>query len=333
LALTTAPPEQQGSPPALRAQGRGRWADPFFRVFIVASGMSVLLILALMIIRTTADAWPIFQHEGLRFFIGTEWRAGFSRSEVTGEYGAFPFIYGTLLTSAIAIVIALPLALGIALYITQLAPKRLKNPLSYTVEILAAVPSIIYGLWGLLFFLPTVLRPTMNFLHSTFGGWLFLFEGPVFGVSYFAAGVVLAIMILPIITAITREVLTVASVDEQHAAYALGATRWEVIRKVLLPLGFAGIVGATMLGLGRALGETIAAAMLVGGSQRMGFSLLFAGDTMAAHIANTFQDAAPETVDALIAIGVGLFVITVIVNILARVLVWRLGRVAGDAAL
>jgi phosphate transport system permease protein len=317
----------------LRVKGRGRFADPAFRVFVTASGMSVLLVLALMIGRTTADAWPILRAEGLfGFLFGTEWRAGFSRREITGTYGAWPFIYGTLVTSAIAITLALPLAIAVAFYVTQLAPRRLKNTLSYTVEVLAAVPSVIYGLWGLLFFLPTVLRPVMSFLHDTFGGTVFLFEGPVFGVSYFATGVVLAIMILPIITAITREVIAVAPADEQHAAYALGATRWEVMRQVVLPRSVPGIIGGSMLGLGRALGETIAAAMLVGGSQRFGYSLLFAGDTMAGHIANTFQDAAPETRLALLAIGVALFLVTTVVNVAARLLVWRVGRITGDAA-
>ncbi|HVM00550.1 MAG TPA: phosphate ABC transporter permease subunit PstC [Egibacteraceae bacterium] len=316
---------------SLRVHDRGRLADPLFKGAVTACGASVLVILGLMIARTTSDAWPIFRSEGLGFFLGTQWSAGFSRTAITGEYGAFPFIYGTLVTAAIAITIALPLAVAVALYITQLAPRRLRNPLSYAVEILAAVPSVVYGLWGLLFFLPVVLRPVMNVLADRLGGF-FLFEGPVFGVSYFAAGVVLAIMILPIITAITREVVAVNPTDAQHAAYGLGATRWEVIRRVVLPGSFSGVVGATMLGLGRALGETIAAAMLVGGSQRFGSSLLFAGDTMAAHIANTFQDASPETVLALLAMGVALFLVTTVVNVAARVLVWRIGRVTGDAA-
>lgn len=318
-------------PRSLRVRDRGRFADPLFRVAVTASGVSVLAILGLMIAKTSTDAAPIFRSEGLNFFFGRQWSAGFSRVEITGDYGALPFIYGTLVTAAIAIAIALPLAVAVALYVTQLAPTRLRKPLAYAVEILAAVPSVVYGLWGLLFFLPVVLRPVMNALANTLG-WFFLFEGPVFGVSYLAAGVVLAIMILPIITAITREVIAVNPTEAQHAAYGLGATRWEVIRRVILPGSVSGIIGATMLGLGRALGETIAAAMLVGGSQRMGSSLLFAGDTMAAHIANTFQDASPETVLALLAIGVALFVVTTVVNVAARLLVWRIGRVAGDAA-
>jgi phosphate transport system permease protein len=322
----------QHPPPSLRGSGPGRYADPAFRWLVTASALSVLVVLALMMVRTTRDAWPIFAHEGfLGFLFGTEWRAGFSRSEITGTYGAWPFVYGTLVTSAIALALALPLAIAVALYITQLAPRRLRNPLSYTVEILAAIPSVIYGLWGLWFFLPVVIRPALVRLHAWFG-WFPLLEGPVFGVSYLAAGIVLGIMILPIITAITREVLAVHAPEAQQAAYALGATRWEVMRRVILPASVPGIVGGSMLGLGRALGETIAVLMLVGGSQRWGRSLLFAGDTMAAHIAATFQDAAPETILGLMAIGVALFIVTLTINVAARLLVWRVaGKLTGDA--
>lgn len=317
----------------LRGSRRGRLADPLFKALVTSVGVLVLALLAFMIIRTTVDSWPIFQSEGLGFFTGTEWDAGETRDlpNVHGTYGAWPFMYGTLVTAAIALLIALPVAIAVALYLTQLAPRRLRNPLSYSVETLAAVPSIVYGLWGLLFFLPVVLRPVMDRLAGWFGDF-FLFEGPVFGLSYFAAGVVLAIMILPIMTAIIREVFAAAPAGELHAAYGLGATRWEVIRRVLLPRSYSGIVGGAMLGLGRAIGETVAVAMLVGGSQRMGYSLFFAGDTMAAHIFNTFKDALPETVLGLMAIGVALFVFTFVINVLARLLVWRVGRHAGDAS-
>jgi phosphate transport system permease protein len=317
----------------LRGPARGRWADPLFRAGVTTAGVLVLILLAFMITRTTADSWPIFAKEGLGFFTGTQWRAGQTRDlpEVHGTYGALPFLYGTLVTSAIALVLALPIALAVALYLTQLAPRRLRNALSYTVETLAAVPSIVYGLWGLLFLLPVAIRPVMQWLTTAFGD-VFLFEGPVFGLSYFAAGVVLAVMILPIMTAIIREVFAAAPTAEMQAGYGLGATQWEVIRKVLIPRSYSGIVGGSMLGLGRAIGETVAVAMLVGSSQRMGYSLFFSGDTMAAHIFNTFQDAVPETVLGLMAIGVALFAFTFVINVLARLLVWRVGRLTGDAA-
>lgn len=322
---------------ALNGTGRRRFGDPLFKGMALTAGISVLVILGLMIAITTRDALPVFEYQGFfRFLFSDEWRAGFSRREFTGEYGAWAFIYGTIVTSTIAIFIALPLAISVALYLTRVAPKRLRGPLSYTVEMLAAVPSVVYGLWGLLFFAPIFIRPVMEFLHSALS-WIPLlgrfFEGPIYTTSYFTAGVVLAIMILPIITAVTREVMLQVPKDQIDAAYSVGATDWEVMRKVIVRTAFPGIVGATMLGLGRALGETMAVAMLVGGSQRWGMSLFFGGDGLPAHIANTFQDASPETVAALIGIGVVLFIITIIVNVAARALVWRIGRTAGDAAL
>jgi phosphate transport system permease protein len=324
-------------PPDLRAKGWRRLVDPAFKWSVWVAGISVLVILAFMIGTTTRDAMPVFQYQGVwEFFTSDEWRAGFSRTEFTGEYGAWSFIYGTLVVSSIAVAMALPLALAVSLYINRLAPRRLKRPLAYTVELLAAIPSVVYGLFGLLVFGPTVVRPVMELLNSLLAGAPLIgvfFQGPVFTTSYFTAGAVLAIMILPIITAITREVMAQVPEDQMHAAYGMGATDWEVMRKVIIRTSFPGIVGGTMLGLGRALGETIAVAMLVGGSQRWGLSLFFGGDALAGHIANTFQDASPETITALIAIGVVLFIITVIVNVIARLLVWRIGRVAGDAAL
>ncbi len=335
MTTTTTPPDLD--PPRLTASGWQRFADPLFRWLAISAGMSVLVVLGLMIGMTTRDALPVFDYQGFfSFLFSDEWRAGPSRSGFTGEYGAWSFIYGTIVTSAIAVSIALPLAIAVSLYITRVAPKRLRSTLSYTVEMLAAIPSVVYGLWGLLFFAPVFLRPAMEYLESglslipVFGR---LFEGPIYTTSYFTAGVVLAIMILPIITAVTREVMAQVPRDQIDAAYGMGATDWEVMRRIIIRSSFPGIVGATMLGLGRALGETMAVAMLVGGSQRWAMSLFFGGDGLAAHIANTFQDASPETITALIGIGVVLFILTVVVNVGARLLVWRIGRVAGDAAL
>ncbi|MDV6013005.1 phosphate ABC transporter permease subunit PstC [Haloechinothrix sp. LS1_15] len=320
-----------GATPTLR--GRRRLADPVFRWFVTIAATTVLIVLALMVVTTVHDAWPVLASEGFfGFLLGDVWDAGYARHEITGTYGAWPFIYGTLVTAMIAIVIALPLAIAVALYITQLAPRRIRNPLSYTVEMLAAVPSVIFGMWGMFWFLPVVLRPYVLEPLERWFGWFPLFEGPMLGPSYLGAGIVLAIMILPIMTAVIREVFAVNPTDAQHAAYALGATRLEVIGNVVLPSSFSGIVGGTMLGLGRAVGETIAVLMLVGSSQQWDVSLLFAGDTMAAHIAATFQDASPEAVRGLMAIGVALFVVTMSINVGARLLVWRLGRVTGDSA-
>lgn len=326
----------QDPPPGLRTRRRRRVADPAFRWFVTITGTSVFIILAAMVVRTTTEAWPIFQHQGFfGFLTGDRWVSGGSRSDdpadFTGVYGAWPFIYGTMVTALIAIVLALPLALCIAFYINQLAPRRLRKPLSYTVEMLAAVPSIVFGMWGLFWLVPNVLRPFFTWLESWAGGF-FLFEGPVFGPGYLAAGIVLAIMILPIMTAIIREVIAVQPLEQQMAGYALGSTRWEVITKVVLPSSFSGIVAATMLGLGRALGETIAVLMLIGGSQSWGASLFGTGSSMASHIAATFGESSPETRTGLMAIGVALFLVTMIINVLARVVVWRLGQFTGDAA-
>jgi phosphate transport system permease protein len=328
--VTPGSPRRGGS--QLTSSGMARYSDRIFGALLLLAAASVLLILGAMVLRTTIDAMPVFRYQGFFSFVfGTEWQAGFSRSEFTGTYGAVPFIFGTLFVAAIAVVLALPLAIAVSLFITHYAPARLRTGLSYFVEVLAAVPSIVFGLWGLLWFVPNYVQPLSNWINRTLGSVIPFFGGSVPNVNYFHAGVVLGIMILPIITAITREVIATAPIEEQDAGYGLGATKWEVLRKIVLPRSFAGIVGATMLGLGRALGETIAVLMLVGGSQRFGFRLFFAGDTLAAHIAATFQDASPETIVALLGIGVVLFIVTAIVNVVARIIVWRFGTLAGDA--
>lgn len=329
---TLTEPPRTGS--QLRSRGFGRYADRLFQTLLIFAGASVLIVLAAMVIRTVLDAYPVFEYEGFfSFLFGQEWIAGYSRNEFTGTYGAWPFIFGTLVTSAIAVAIALPLAIGVSLYINFYAHRRARTFLSYTVEILAAVPSIIFGLWGLLWFVPNVLHPFSRWVNSTFGDTIPFLGGSVPNTNYFHAGVVLGIMILPIITAITREVMATTPVEEIDAAYGLGATKHEVLSRVVLPRSFGGIVGATMLGLGRALGETIAVLMLIGSSQRVGDRLFATGDSLAAHIAATFQDAAPETLTALMGIGVVLFIVTMLVNVLARLIVWRFAKSAraGDA--
>lgn len=313
--------------------GKRSRSDRWFKWLLAAAGASVLIILATMLISTGIDAWPVFQKEGFGFVTGTTWDPGISRTEITGEYGAMAFIVGTLVTSAIALVIAVPLAIGTALYLTHVAPARVKRTLSSAIELLAAVPSVVYGLWGLLFFVPVVLRPVMDLIAGTLGTFIPFLAGPVVTYNYFAAGVVLSIMVLPIITAVTREVMAKTPDSEIQAAYALGSTRWEMMKFVILPRARPGIIGASMLGLGRALGETIAVAMLVGGSKQIGESIFLGGQSMAGIIAVTFQEAAPENVKALIGVGVLLFVITVIVNMIARAIVMLTGgRVVGDAS-
>ena len=318
----------------LAGTGQGRRADPAFRAVLFVGATSVLLILAAMILRTTWQAWPVFAKEGLvGFFTGQQWSVGTSRSEVTGTYGAWPFIYGTLKISFIAIVLAVPLAVGIALFTNEIAPAWLRRPLVYTIDMLAMVPSVVYALVGMYFFRVYFWAPVGRFIADSSLGNLEFFNGPVLLSSYWSAANILVIMILPIITAICRDTFAQVPVDERHAAYAMGATRWEVMSRVIVPRSFSGIVGGTMLGLGRALGETLAVAVLIGSSQRWAPRLFFGGDSMTAVIANTFQDAHPEAIWALLAVGVMLFVITMLVNIGARLIVARVGRATETAAL
>lgn len=308
-------------------------ADAWFNRALTLAGASVLIILVAMLVSTTVDAWPVFQHAGWSFVTSSDWDPGTSRSEITGDYGALSFILGTLITSGIALLIAVPLAIGCGLYLTNIAPPAIRNPLTYGIDLLAAVPSVVYGLWGLRFFVPIFVRPVLKLIADTLGEVIPFLSGPVVTYNYATAGIVLAIMVLPIITAVTREVMSKTPSAEINGAYALGSTRWEMIRDIVMPRARPGIIGATMLGLGRALGETVAVAMLIGGSQRMPTTLFMGGQSMAGIIAITFQEAAPENIKALLGIGVVLFVITVIVNIAARLVIWATGgRVVGDAA-
>ncbi len=319
------------NPGGIASSGRGRLGDRAFRWAVAAGGITVLLILALMIGSTTLDALPVFSSQGIvDFLTGITWDPGVSRTEITGTYQAGVFMFGTLVTSLLAITLALPLSIAIALFLSDVAGPRVARPLAYLVELLAAIPSVVYGLWGLHFFAPTVLKPVAKFLSETFG-FIPIFEGPVVAFNPFYAGVVLAIMILPIITAIVHEIFRAAPAAERQAAYALGATRWEVMWQVVVPRSRPGIVGATMLGLGRALGETIAIALLIGGGTTINISLFQQGESIAAKIVNTFQESAPEAIDALIALGVTLFAITIVINMAARLIVRRLGDLSGEA--
>ena len=297
----------------------GRRADSLFAVFAALSGVLILLVLGWMVISTTGTALPVFGSEGISFVTSTKW------SPSNGQFGTLAFIYGTVVTSVIALIIAVPLSLGVSLFLSEYSPKRLKAPITYAVDLLAAVPSVIYGLWGVFILLPLFLQPLAEFL-AKYLGFIPIFKGPASGLSYFGAGVILAIMITPIITALCREVLETVPNADRQAAYALGATRWEMIRQAVLPRGRAGIVGAVMLGLGRALGETIAVALLIGSSVRLDASVVRPGYSMAAVIANQFQEATGDHIRALVGVGVVLFVMTIIINMGARALVWRFNR-------
>jgi phosphate transport system permease protein len=278
---------------------------------------ALLLALALMVVRFLQLSWPIWKAHGLGWIIGTRW------APAEGVFGALPFIVGTVVTSIIALLIATPVALGTALFVSEIAPARIRRPISDLIDLLAAVPSVIYGLWGLIVVLP-LLTPVEKFLADSLGRFIPIFAGPPSGTSFFAAGVVLAIMIVPTISAVTREVFVTVPQDVREAAYALGATRWEVIRYGVLPPARSGIVGAVILGLGRALGETVAVLLLIGQIPAISKSIFSGGYSMASVIANEFgQSQEPLHLQALIAIGLLLFAVTVIMNIAARILVGK----------
>src|SRR3954467_4872723 len=301
---------------------RSRMADPILRWFLTGLAGLILFLIGFFCLRRFMEAKPAFDKYGYVGFV-------FDNAWVPSQalYGALPLMVGTLITSAIALVVGVPVAIATALYITELAPNRVRAPLMITVELLAAVPSVVYGLWGIQVLAPK-LEPVEQWLSDTFS-FLPLFGGQVSIPNYFIAGLILAIMIVPIVSAISREVMSTVPSDHKEAALALGATRWEMIRMAVLPYSRAGISGAAMLGLGRAIGETIAVTIVIGNAPDIGSTIFSQGYTLAAVIANEFGEAANDKLHsgALIAAGLVLFVITLGVNAFARALVRRSERI------
>jgi phosphate ABC transporter permease protein PstC len=295
-----------------------RFADPLLQGVLAAIAAGVLILIGFFFIRLLVESKPAFDHTGLVDFV-------FSNNWVPSraQFGAFPLVFGTLVTSAIALLIGVPVAVASALYITELSPRRLRTPLTILVELLAAVPSVVYGLWGIFFLAPTLL-PAEKWFASTLHFIPFV-GGDVSIPNYFVAGLILAIMILPIVSAISREVISTVPPEHREAALALGATRWEMIRMAVLPYSRAGISGAAMLGLGRAIGETIAVTIVIGNAAVVGNSIFTQGYTLAAVIANEFGEAASDPVHraSLIAAGLLLFVLTLGINLVARHFVSR----------
>jgi phosphate transport system permease protein len=282
--------------------------------------LSIFAIVALIAFELVVHSQLTLHKFGLGFFFGSAW------NPVTDQFGALPFIYGTLVSSLVGLALAVPLAVGVAVFITEMCPKALRGGLSFVTELLAAIPSVVYGLWAIFVLVP-LLRNYVDPVLIKVLGWTGLFTEPDFGIGMFAAGVILAIMILPIISSLTREVMSAVPHSQREAVLALGATRWEMIRTGVLRNARIGIVGAIILGLGRALGETMAVAMVIGSSPTISKSLLAPAATMASVIANEFAEAADDTYrSALIEIGLALFIVTIIVNILARLLVWGVTR-------
>jgi phosphate transport system permease protein len=314
---------EQGATGSLGERGRrlstGRLGDRLFGISARGSGILLLLIIAAIAVFLIAKAVPALKADKANFLTSQEWNPDAAQP----RFGVLQLAWGTLLSSFMALILATPVAIGIALFIAYYSPRRLSSGLGYVVDLLAAVPSVVYGLWGLQFFVPKM-ASVANFLHDHLG-WIPLFGGDsVGGQSILTAAIVLAIMILPIISSISREVFLQVPRANIEAALALGATRWEVIRMAVLPFGRSGMVSAAMLGLGRALGETIAVAMVLSTAGGISLRILKpGGNTFAANIANTFGMAGNLGRGALIASGLVLFVITLLVNMLARAIVAR----------
>jgi len=311
-------PIATGGRSSLERPLRARLPDQLMRWVLTALAAGILVLIGYFFIKLISEARPALDKFGvIGFTFDNNWDV--SRS----IYGALPLVVGTLITSAIALVIGVPIAVAAALYLTELCPRRARQPLTILLELLAAVPSVVYGLWGIQVLAPK-LEPAEQWFSDTFSFLPFV-GGHVAGPNYFIAGLILAIMILPIVSAISREVIATVPTDHKEAALALGATRWEMIRIAVIPYARPGIVGGAMLGLGRAIGETIAVTIVIGNAPNIGNSLFDQGYTLAAVIANEFGEAASDPLHraALIAAGLVLFVLTFLVNGLARVLVNR----------
>jgi phosphate transport system permease protein len=312
----------------LTHKGGGVLADRLFRLLCVGAGLLVLAILALILISTVNNALPALREEGLGFITGSNWITNDpdGPGPRTTEFGALPYIYGTAVASMIALIFAVPVSIGIALFLTEVAPRRVRGAVVTIIDLLAAVPSVVFGLWGILVVAPALV-PVYNWIHNLFEpvpGLKSLFGIPVTnGYNFMTAGLILAIMIIPIITSMTREVFSTVPETEKHAALALGATRWEMIKGAVFPHSFGGMVGAVMLGLGRAMGETIAVALVIGAAVQITPNLFASGDAMPAVIVRQFGESGGVHTAALVGLGVVLFAVTVVVNFTARVVVRR----------
>jgi phosphate transport system permease protein len=304
---------------SLSTRTAGRWGDQLFRLLIRASALALLLVVSGMVVVMVRAAFPSIKTFGWRFLFTSTW------DPVAQHFGALPLIYGTIVSSLLALLIAVPLGIGAAVFLSELAPSWISPPISFLIELLAAVPSVVYGLWGIFVLAPWLRTWVQPALGSALG-FLPLFQGPPYGVGMLAAGLILAIMVVPFIIAVSREVLLAVPNTQREAALALGATRWETTRLAVLRYARSGLIGAVLLGLGRALGETMAVTMVIGNRAEISASLFAPGYTMASMIANEFAEATSDLyLSALIEVGLLLFVVTVIVNALARLLVWSVG--------
>jgi len=308
---------QAGVAAARFGRAASRFPDLVFRSSSRALAWLTVAVLGLLGVLLFLNSREALEKFGLGFITGTTW------DPIAGIYGALPFIVGTVLSSFIAVVIATPIGLLTAIFLAELAPRRVSIPLTFTIELLAAIPSVVFGLWGVFVLGPFLSGTVEKWIVDAFG-WIPIFAGPPFGVGLFAAGVILTLMILPTIVAISRDVITAVPDSQREAMLALGATRWEMITKAVLPYARSGIIGAVILGLGRALGETMAVTMVIGNRPQVPSSIFDSSQTIASQIATTFNEASLGLqTSALIGLGLILLVITMTLNVIARLLVWR----------
>jgi phosphate transport system permease protein len=332
--MTTATPPVHASPHGGRSKIplslRGAaYGDRVFNLVLIFAAALIPILLGFLVYELWTGSRLAIQKFGLDFVATSVW------DPVAGQFGAFPLIFGTLLSSLIALAIAVPLSLGVAIYLTEFAPRVVRQPVAFLIGLLAAIPSVVYGLWGIFVLIPVLRKTAFPFLRDVLG-FLPLFQGPIYGPSMLAAGIILAIMVMPYVMSVSREVLLAVPNSQREAALALGATRWEAVVTAVIPYARSGIVGAIILGLGRALGETMAVTMLIGNRHEIAASLFAPGYTMAAAIANEFSEAATDLhFAALTYVAFLLFVLTVLVNAGARLLIWRVARgsSAGSKAL
>jgi phosphate transport system permease protein len=302
---------------------RINYGDRAFKLLLTLAALTIPILLGFLVYELFTGAKLAIDRFGFGFVTSSTW------DPVAEEFGAFPLMFGTLLSSLVALVIAVPLSLGVAIYLTEFAPKFVRQPIAFMISLLAAIPSVVYGLWGIFVLIPLLRTTVFPFLRDTLG-FLPLFQGPIYGPSMLAAGIILAIMVMPYIMSVSREVLLAVPNTQREAALALGATRWEAVMTAVVPYARSGIVGAVILGLGRALGETMAVTMVIGNRHEIAASLFAPGYTMAAAIANEFTEAVGNLhLSALAYVAFLLFVVTVLVNAGARLLIWRVARGSG----
>jgi phosphate transport system permease protein len=318
---------QQTLPPLVRRRSRGAAGDGAFRLLAAGAALLVLILLGLIALAMFLGGLPALRTFGWHFFVGLDW------DPVAKRFAALVPIYGTLVTSAIAMLIAVPMSFGIAVFLTEVAPHWVRGPVAAAIELLAGVPSIIYGMWGLFVFVPFMADHVDPFLDATLGplpGIGALFSGPPMGIGMHTAGIILAIMVIPFISAVMRDVFMLVPPSLRESAFALGATRWEVVRGVVLPYTRTAVVGGIFLGLGRALGETMAVTFVLGNAHDFSVSLLAPGNSIAAAIANEFTEADSDIYrQSLIALGFLLFVVTFVVLAAAKLMLLRMARREG----